>query len=265
MSFSSSCFGKPHTKREYQITVDKWDKYVGEWWVHSYANLTFTGKERFMTLQCNHWLSRFAAVVMLLAVTACSGPTVLNTQWTDSQFSAKPMRSILVVGITKDNSNRRVYEDAMVAQLTARGVKAMPSYLFAPESGPMPLEVMEKALTSFGAAGVLITRVVNVSQSVRVTPGSPPRSRGFRPSRNMGMRGFYGFYDGMWASSFHSPPTITVQENVGADTSLFETKSFAIVWSASTTTAIRGSGSTTALLQQFSALIAETLAKDGLI
>jgi hypothetical protein len=161
--------------------------------------------------------------------------------------------------------NRRVYEDAMVAQLTARGVKAMPSYLFAPESGPMPLEVMEKALTSFGAAGVLITRVVNVSQPVRVTPGSPPRSRGFRPSRNMGMRGFYGFYDGMWASSFHSPPTITVQENVGADTSLFETKSFAIVWSAYTTTAIRGSGTTTALLQQFSALIAETLAKDGLI
>jgi hypothetical protein len=24
----------------------------------------------------------------------------------------------------------------------------------------------------------------------------------------------HGFYDGMWASSFHSPPTITVQENV---------------------------------------------------
>jgi len=80
----------------------------------------------------------------------------------------------------------------------------------------------------------------------------------------MGMRGFYGSYDGMWASSFHSPPTITVQENVGADTSLFETKRFAVVWSASTTTT-RGSGSSSALLQQFSTLIAETLAKDGLI
>ena len=265
MSFSLSCLGQLNTKREYQLTVNKRDKYVGEWWVHSYASLTLTGNECFMTLQCSHWLSRFAAVVMLLAVTACTGPTVLNTQWTDPQFSAKPMRSILVVGIIKDTSNRRVYEDAMVAQLTGRGVKAMPSYLFAPESGPVSLEVMEKALADFGATGVLLTRVVNVSQSVRVTPGMPPRNMGFRPSRNMGMRGFYGFYDGMWASSFHSPPTITVQENVGADTSLFETKSFAIVWSASTTTAIRGSGSTTALLQQFSVLIAETLAKDGLI
>lgn len=260
MSFSSSCFGQSHPKSEYQLNVNKWDEYVDEWWVHSYANLTLTGKGRFMTLQWNLWLSRFAAVVMLLAVTACAGPTVLNTQWKDSQFTAKPMRSILVVGITKDTTNRRVYEDAMVAQLTARGVKAMPSYLFAPESGPMPIEVMEKALTDFGAAGVLLTRVVNVSQSVRVTPGSTPRRMSPRSSRNMGMRGFYGFYDGMWASSFHSPPTITVQENVGADTSLFETKSFAIVWSASTTTATRGSGSSTALLQQFSALIAETLA-----
>ena len=264
MSLSSSCFDQPHTKREYQLTVNKWDKDVGEWWINSYANLILTGKGRFMTLPCNHWLSRFTAVVMLLAVTACTGPTVLNTQWTDSQFSAKPMRSILVVGITKDTSNRRVYEDAMVAQLTARGVKAKPSYLFAPESGPIPFEIMKKALTDFGAAGVLLTRVVNVSQSVRVSPGSAPRSMGPRSSRNMGMRGFYGFYDGMWASSFHSPPTITVQENVGADTSLFETKSFSVVWSASTTTT-RGSGSSTALLQQFSALIAETLAKDGLI
>jgi hypothetical protein len=265
MSFSSSCFGQPNTKREYQLTVNKWDKYVGEWWVHSYANLSLTGKECFMTLQCNHWLSRFAAVVMLLAVTACAGPTVLNTQWADSQFSAKPMRSILVVGITKDTSNRRVYEDAMVAQLTTRGVKAMPSYLFAPESGPVSLKVMEKALADFGATGVLLTRVVNVSQSVRVTPGIPPRNSGFGPSRNMGMRGFHGFYDGMWASSFHSPPTITVQENVAADTQLFETKDFSVVWSASTTTVTRASGSTTALLQQFAALIAETLAKDGLI
>ena len=265
MNLSSSCFDQPHPKKEYQLSVNKGGKYVREWRLHSYANLTLSGKGRFMTLQCPHWLTRFAAVFMLLAVTACSGPTVLNTQWIDSQFSAKPMRSILVVGITKDTSNRRVYEDAMVAQLTARGVKAMPSYLFAPESGPMPFEVMEKALTSFGAAGVLVTRVVNVSQSVRVTPGSPPRSARFRSSRNMGMRGFYGFYDGMWASSFHSPPTITVQENVGADTSLFETKSFAVVWSASTTTATRSSGSSTALLQQFSTLITETLAKDGLI
>jgi hypothetical protein len=220
-----------------------------------------------MIQHTTHWLSRLAAVVMLLAVTACAAPTVLNTRWTDPQFTAKPVRSILVVGITRDTSNRRVYEDAMVAQLTARGVKAQPSYLFAPEAGPVTFEALQKVLADVGASGVLLTRVVNVSQSVRVTPGMDmgPRNTAFGPSRSMGMRGFHGFYDGMWASSFHSPPTITVDENVGADTRLFETKDFSVVWSASTTTVTSGSGGTTALLQQFATLIADTLAKDGMI
>ena len=31
MSFSSSCLGQLNTNREYQLTVNKWDKYVGEW------------------------------------------------------------------------------------------------------------------------------------------------------------------------------------------------------------------------------------------
>lgn len=214
-----------------------------------------------------YWLSRFAAVVMLLIVTACAAPTVLNTRWADPQFSAKPVRSILVVGITKDTSNRRVYEDAMVALLSARGVKAQPSYLFAPEAGPVSFEAMQKVMADSGAAGVLLTRVVNVSQSVRVTPGMDmgPRSTAFGSSRGMGMRGFHGFYDGMWASSFHSPPTISVDETVAADTRLFETRDFSVVWSASTTTTTSGSGGTTALLQQFATLIAETLAKDGMI
>ena len=213
-----------------------------------------------MNLHHNRWLSRLASVAVLLAVAACAAPTVLNTQWSNPSFTSKPMRKILVVGITKDSSNRRVYEDAMVAQLNARGVQAMPSYGFAPEPGPVPQEVVQKAIDDFGASGVLLTRVVNVSQTVRVTPGmymGPPRSMGFQ--------GFHGFYSGMWATSFHSPPTITVTENVVADTRLFEARDFQIVWTASTTTSTSGSSSTTSLLQQFATLIATTLAQDGMI
>jgi hypothetical protein len=213
-----------------------------------------------MNLRCTHWLSRLAPLVALLVVTACAGPTVVNTQWTDPQFSAKPIKSIVVVGITQDTTNRRVYEDAMVAQLGARGVKALPSYTFAPAPGAVSPEVMQKALTDFGAKGVLMTRVVNVSQSVTVTPGMntmPPRGAGFG--------GFHSFYGGMWSSSFQSPPTITVRDNVMADTRLFEAKDFAVVWSASTTTTTTNSGTTAAMLQQFATLIADTLAKDGMI
>ena len=60
-------------------------------------------------------MSRLAAAAALLILAACSTPTVVNNQWSDPQFSAKPIRSIVVFGITNDSTNRRVFEDAMVA------------------------------------------------------------------------------------------------------------------------------------------------------
>jgi hypothetical protein len=209
----------------------------------------------------NPWMSRAAAVAVLGVLAACAAPTVINTQWVDPTFSAKPVRAILVVGITRDATNRRIYEDAMVAQLGTRGVKAAPSYRFGSEVGPLSQEAMQLAVKEAGATGVLLTRVVNVAQSVQVTPGAF-----VGPAPGFGFGGFYGFYGGMWASSFQTPPTITVQDNVAADTRLFEVKNFTVVWSASTTTTTAaGSGSSAALLQQFATLLADALGKDGMI
>ena len=211
-----------------------------------------------MKTSCNRWLSRVGAIAALFGVAACAAPTVLNTQWADPQFSAKPIRAILVVGITKDTSNRRAYEDAMVAQLSARGVKATPSYRVAPDAGPVSQEKMQQVVQEAGATGVLLTRVVDVSQTLQVTPGmtmGPPGGYGFG--------GFYGYYGGMWAGSY-SAPSVYTQVNVAADTRLFEAKDFVLVWSGATTT-VAGQGSTAALFEQFATLITGALAKDGLI
>lgn len=223
-----------------------------------------------MTAVTTRWLLRLAAAAALLAASACSTPTVVNAQWADPQFSAKPIRSIVVFGITNDTTNRRVFEDAMVAQLVAKGVKATPSYQFAPGPGPASQDVMKKAIVESGANGVLLTRIVNISQSVRVTPGTnfgpgPGFGPGFGPGwGGAGFGGFHGFYGGMWASSMNIPPSISIDENVGADTRLFEAKDFGVVWSASTTTTT-GYTSTGNLIQGFAVLIVGALAKDGFI
>lgn len=215
------------------------------------------------------WLSRLAAVACVVAASACSTPTVVNSQWSDPQFTAKPIRAIVVFGITGDTTNRRVYEDAMVAQLVAKGVKATPSYQFAPGPGPASQAVMQKAIADAGADGVLLTRIVNISQQVRVTPGTNfgpgPAWGPWGPGwGGAGFGGFHGFYGGMWASSMNIPPTISVDENVGADTRLFEAKNFSVVWSASTTTTT-GYASTTALIQGFAGVIVGALSADGFI
>ena len=206
-------------------------------------------------------LARRALLILGAALLgACAAPTVLNTQWMNPQFRGKPpMRSILVLGITKDPTNRRVFEDQMVAQLATRGVRAVPSYRFAPDAGAVEQVKLEQAVKESGVAGVLLTRVVNVSEQVNVTPGmvmGPPMGYGFG--------GFYGFYGGMWATSYYVPPTVYTTQHVAADTRLFETANFTLVWSGSTTTTPSG-GSVDALFQQFSQLIVGALAKDGLV
>jgi hypothetical protein len=205
--------------------------------------------------------TRRAALLLGAAlIGACAAPTVLNTQWVDPKIAGKPpMRSMLVLGITKDPTDRRNFEDRMVAQLSARGVKAVPSYQFAPDAGAMEQVRLEQVVKQAGVAGVLLTRVVNVSEQVHVAPGmvmGPPLGYGFG--------GFYGYYGGMWAASYTTPPTVYTTQHVAADTRLFETSHFTVVWSASTTTTPSG-GSVASLFNQFSQLIVDALAKDKLI
>ncbi|HMO45219.1 MAG TPA: hypothetical protein PKB14_04240 [Rubrivivax sp.] len=203
---------------------------------------------------------RAAPILAVAGLAACAAPTVMNAQWVDPKVAGKPpMRSILVLGITKDPSNRRVFEDRMAAQLVARGIKAVPSYDFAPDAGAMEQVRLEQVVKESGVAGVLLTRVVNVSEQVHVTPAmvmGPPMGYGFG--------GFYGYYGGMWAASMYTPPTVYTTKHVAADTRLFETAHFSVVWSASTTTTPSG-GSVASLFDQFSRLIAGALVKDGLI
>ena len=200
------------------------------------------------------------ALLAAAALAGCAAPTVLSTQWMNPQAAGRPpMRSILVMGITKDPTNRRVFEDQMVAQLAARGVKAVPSYQFAPNAGAVEQVKLEQVVKEAGVAGVLLTRVVNVSEQVNVSPGmvmGPPMGYGFG--------GFYGFYGGMWATSYVVPPTVYTTQHVAADTRLFETANFTLLWSGSTTTTPTGS-SVESLFQQFSQLIVGALAKDGLV
>ena len=203
---------------------------------------------------------RLALILGAALLGACAAPTVLNTQWVNPQFVGKPpIRSLLVMGITKDPTNRRIFEDQMVAKLGARGVKAVPSYRFAPDAGAVEQVKLEQAVKEAGVSGVLLTRVVNVTEQLNVTPGmvmGPPMGYGFG--------GFYGYYGGMWATSYYVPPTVYTTQHVAADTRLFETAYVTLVWSASTTTTPMG-GSSDNLFSQFAKLIVDALAKDGFV
>ena len=199
-----------------------------------------------------------AAVAVTAALSACVS-TELNAQWVNPQAGNRlPVKSVMVMGISRDSTARRVYEDAMVVELNARGIKAVQSYKSLPGDGPAEQQAIQAAVASAGADAVLISRTVSVTNEVRVSPGYVAG-----PPWGFGWPGFYGYYHGYWSSAYAFPPTVYTVQNVLVDTRLFDAKEYLLLWSGSSTTVPTSSMQQT--IQDFAKTISATLAKDKVV
>jgi hypothetical protein len=153
------------------------------------------------------------AVVALLA--ACA-TTHLKDSWKDPQFSGAPFRNVLVIGISRSDANRRLFEDGFVQALRAAGIEASASYPLLPEEGQLPKERIEQAVARTGADSVLVTRVLRVQHKVDVSPsyvGPGP--------------GFYGWYGASWEAA----PEIYSYDVMTIESTLWDIKREKAVWS----------------------------------
>jgi hypothetical protein len=204
---------------------------------------------------------RLAGVALLgaavLVLSGCAS-TAINAQWVNPQAGNRlPVKSVMVMDINRDSTARRIYEDAMVAQLALRGVKAVQSYKMLPDDGPAEQQAIQAALR-IGADAVLISRTVSVTNEVRVSPGYVAG-----PPWGFGWPGFYGYYHSYWSAAYAFPPSVYTVQNVLVDTRLFDAKEFLLLWSGSSTTVPTSSMQQT--IQDFAKTINETLAKDKII
>ncbi len=179
--------------------------------------------------------SMFGAAALIVGaalLAACATSTQFNAQWVNPQAGNRlPVKSVMVMGISRDTTARRIYEDTMVNQLAARGVKAHASYRVLPDDGPAAQPAIQKAVADAGADAVLVSRTVSVTNEVRVSPGYV-----MGPPYGFGWGGFYGYYHGMWTSAYAMPPSVYTVQNVVVDSRLFDAKEFTVLWSGSSTT-----------------------------
>jgi hypothetical protein len=202
-------------------------------------------------------LALLAAAVV--ALSGCAASTELNAQWVNPQAGNRlPVKSVMVMGISRDSTARRIYEDAMVVELNARGIKAVQSYKSLPGEGPAEQQAIQAAVASAGADAVLISRTVSVTNEVRVSPGYVAG-----PPWGFGWPGFYGYYHSYWSAAYAFPPSVYTVQNVLVDTRLFDAKEYMLLWSGSSTTVPTGSMQQT--IQDFAKTISATLAKDKVV
>jgi hypothetical protein len=140
----------------------------------------------------------------------------------------------MVIGVFRQDLERRYFEDEFTSQLKAKGTDAVQGYKILPE-GEMPddqlptqQEIVSK-MKELGIDSVLITSLVDVND-VQAYEGYPP---------SLGDRGFYGYY------AFCCRYTVTLQYNVVFDSKIFETKNDQMIWSAISRTLVEHSPDST--------------------
>jgi hypothetical protein len=187
---------------------------------------------------------RFALLVAPFALVACSTVSVSN-QWKDPSWAGPPASNVLVLGITKSDTMRRIFEDTFSAQLQGAGVKATASYTQIPEGNASAK--LSDVIKSSGADALLATSVQRVEQRTNVTPSGPAYG------------GFYGWYGAAWAST----PNVTQYDVVTLETTVWDAKTQKVIWTV--TTEGVGSGNIPKAVQDLASTLIPKLKSDGII
>ena len=168
----------------------------------------------------------FTVTILLALLAACASTSIVE-EWQSPDYKGGPFKRLLVVGVTKEATVRRIFEDEFVRQLRARGTDAVASYTLIPEDGQVDRPRLERAVQESGADGVVITRVLKVEQRTQVVPGTPAF-----PGFGTDIYRHYGTgWGGVW-TGYASPPAVFQYEEVRAETKLFGARNAALVWAA---------------------------------
>lgn len=136
-----------------------------------------------------------ALAIGLLLLVACATTTTLTSTWRapDAQAINLTGKSIAVVFITADESQRRNGENALAWDLFERGARGFGTYRLLPGDQHLDGDIAQARMKAAGADAVVTMRVVGQDQRITYTPGTVVHDpfRTFRPYWGMGWRTVY--------------------------------------------------------------------------
>ena len=100
------------------------------------------------------------AVVALPIIASCS-LTSPNAVWKDPNYHGGKLNDFLIIGVSRNEINRRLFEDKFTASLKALGIKAVPSYNILPTEDLLNEENAKSKTKGLGYDAVLVTRLVD--------------------------------------------------------------------------------------------------------
>jgi hypothetical protein len=199
-------------------------------------------------------LRAFTTAAAVLCITAC-GTTTFTSTWKDPATpTLNPIgRTVAAVFVTRDEAKRRAGEDALAADLTARGAKGVPAYTLVPDSVRGDGEKARAALKAAGANGAVVMRVVGKDQQINYTPGAP------MPAYYNGFGPYWGYG---WGTAY-SPPTVTTDTIVSVETLVYSLTQDKLLWASTSRTT--NPSNLDKLINEVADATAKEMAKQGVL
>jgi hypothetical protein len=176
---------------------------------------------------------------------ACSG-TDIDGSWTNPEFKGKVQR-IYLVGIARDEMNRRVFEDSFSNHLFGMGVSTESSYRDIMTSDEVNKDTLAQKMTEKHCDAVLLTKLIGQRKETVTTYGG---HSGYVPGPYYGGRGRYarphyynswGSYYGRRHDVFYTPPMKNEYVILTVESVMYDLQTEELIWSAQLETTVEGS------------------------
>lgn len=215
------------------------------------------------------------SITALLFLTACTTTsTTISDTWKAPNFTGNSLNTILVLGVSDNESNRKMFEDSMVKALNTAGTHAVASYTVLSTSQKLSKTAITAAVKKQGYNGIIISRFVTVKSNSHYVKGdsyvvpngaySMGYPSGFYDAGYNGFyrSGYYGYYQNSY-SVVHEPDYMVTTKSIVLETNLYSVKSNMLIWSGRSTTVNPESASK--VIPSVTTAISKELLKEGVI
>jgi len=223
-----------------------------------------------------------ALIVVLFLISGCSS-TVIDSSWKNPDFSGQVKR-VYIIGISKQDLTRKIFEDDFHSQLEKYGVVGIRSYPDLPIDKNFTKEEIEKNVSSNGVDAVMLSRVIGERKEAVTAPGIQggtshpvPNSRysnnqGYYPdpysesdgsdSSDPYSENYGSYFDRSW-KNVYQPGTVAQYQILTIEANLYDASTAELIWSAQLETVVQGN--LQSLIDGFVEKVTKDLNEKGLI
>jgi hypothetical protein len=160
------------------------------------------------------------AVHFLFFSASCAPTTKLARVWKDDTYKGGFLRSIMVVGVSKNVLRGRMLEDAFVKQFARKGIRATASSAQVSSNKALDIDTIRAEAHRLKMEAIFVTHFISVKdKSVFLHPSIPPPP---------GEKSFASYYSSAQYSGRDEEET-----DVRMKSNLYDTSTEKLIWSVS--------------------------------